>query len=127
MQRLTMHKSDSADFTRRVKLLLELMTKNSAEESISTEEDDYLISTDESDIETDDNEDYSDSGEDEQNFENGQNYDTVFRLNKFFHDHVDNTRKHLSSSTRNSVWNDFKFEEKMYRVIPLRLNEETFK
>ncbi|XP_043512086.1 uncharacterized protein LOC122529739 [Frieseomelitta varia] len=121
-----MHKSDSADFTNYVKLLLELMTRNSLEESANYEtEDDYIISSDESDVE-DNGETYSDTDEGEQNFGNGRHCDTIFRLNKFYDDHVGNTRKHLKPDARNDVWSDFEFEEKMYRVIPLKLDGKIF-
>ncbi|XP_017798843.1 PREDICTED: uncharacterized protein LOC108579746 [Habropoda laboriosa] len=122
-----MHKTDSADFTSRVKLLLKLMTSSSTKESTSTEDDDYFISSDESDISTDDN-DEDQSDEIEQNLEKENNYNKTVHLNKFFEEHVENTRKHLSSSVHNdSVWNDFVFEDKMYRVIPLKLSEKLLK
>ena len=88
-------------------------------------EDDYIISSDESDIE-DNDETCSEADEDEQNFGNGRNCDTIFRLNRFHDDHAVNTRKHLKPDARNDVWNDFEFEEKMYRVIPLKLDGKIF-
>ncbi|KOX71106.1 hypothetical protein WN51_04641 [Melipona quadrifasciata] len=121
-----MHKSDSADFTSDVKLLLELMTRNSLKESANYgTKDDYIISSDESDIE-DNDETYSETDEGEQNFGNERDCDKIFRLNKSDDDHVDNTQKHLKPDARNNVWSDFEFEEKMYRVIPLKLDGKIF-
>lgn len=88
-------------------------------------EDDYIISSDESDIE-DNDENYSETDEDEQNFGNERDCDTIFRLNKFYDDHEGNTRKHSKPNACNNVWSDFEFEEKMYRVIPLKLDGKIF-
>ncbi|CAD1473043.1 unnamed protein product, partial [Heterotrigona itama] len=88
-------------------------------------EDGRIISTDESDIE-DNGENYPETDEDEQNFGNERDCDTIFRLNKFYDDHVGNTRGHLKPNACNDVWSDFEFEEKMYRVIPLKLDGEIF-
>ncbi|KAK1130906.1 hypothetical protein K0M31_017210 [Melipona bicolor] len=87
--------------------------------------DDYIISSDESDIE-DNDETYSETDKDEQNFGNERDCDTIFRLNKSDDDHVGNTQKHSKPDARNNVWSDFEFEEKMYRVIPLKLDEKIF-
>lgn len=119
-----MHKLDSTDFADHVKLLLEMMTGNSKQESVNHENKDYIISSDESDIENEDNDKIN---ENEQNFGNGRDCDTIFRLSKSYEDHASNTRKHLKPDTRKDAWNDFVFEDKMYRVIPLRLDEKIFK
>lgn len=98
------------------------MTRNSLEGSANYgTKDDYIISSDESDIEDNDEMD-----EDEQNFGSERDYDAIFRLNKSDDDHVSNTQKHLKSDARNNVWSDFEFEEKMYRVIPLKLDGKIF-
>ncbi|CAK9823725.1 hypothetical protein ANTRET_LOCUS2011 [Anthophora retusa] len=121
-----MHKTDSTDFTSRVKLLLKLMTSNSTKESTNAK-DDYFISSDESDISTDDNEE-DQSDENEQNFGKENNHNRAIHLSKFFEEHVENTKKHLSSNMRkDTIWNDFVFEEKMYRVIPIKLSEKLLK
>lgn len=88
-------------------------------------EDDCVISTDESDIEDNDGT-YSKTDEREQNFGNERYCDTIFRLNKFYDDHAGNTRKHLKPDARNDVRSDFEFEEKMYKVIPLKLDGKIF-
>ncbi|XP_017756747.1 PREDICTED: uncharacterized protein LOC108548356 [Eufriesea mexicana] len=118
-----MHKSDSADFSNRVKVLLDLMTNNSTKEWANCETEDYFISSDESDIETEDNDE---SNEDEQNFGKSQDCDTIFHLNKFYEDHAQTTRKHLPTGARDASI-AFDFEDKMYRVIPLRLDKDIFK
>ncbi|XP_026666593.1 uncharacterized protein LOC108632909 isoform X2 [Ceratina calcarata] len=89
------------------------MTYEAAEES-NSENEEYFISSDESDTDSDDNEHYSD---DERNIENN----TIFHLNKFYADHADNTPRHLPPRTRN-----IEFREKIYRVIPLKLDERIF-
>ncbi|CAK9811284.1 hypothetical protein ANTPLA_LOCUS6965 [Anthophora plagiata] len=122
-----MHKTDSTDFTSRVKLLLKLMTSNSTKESTNSKDDDYFISSDESDISTDDN-DEDQSDETEQNFGEENNHNRAIHLSKFFEEHVENTKKHSSSNVRkDAIWNDFVFEEKMYRVIPIKLSEKLLK
>nr|XP_012141163.1 PREDICTED: uncharacterized protein LOC105662542 [Megachile rotundata]XP_012141164.1 PREDICTED: uncharacterized protein LOC105662542 [Megachile rotundata]XP_012141165.1 PREDICTED: uncharacterized protein LOC105662542 [Megachile rotundata] len=121
-----MNKTDSADFTRRIKHLLEIMTNNCSEESANSEDEDSFISSDESCSENEDDDDHSDLSETEDSPDEEQHSPT-FRLNKFFEDHINNTEKHVPLTLNNNEPNDIKFENKMYRVIPIKLDEKVFK
>lgn len=121
-----MHKTDSADLTRRIKHLLEIMTNKCSEDSANSEDEDYFISSDETCSENDDDDDHSDQSEIEDS-SNEDQYSTTFRLNKFFQDHVENTEKHVPFTSNSNADNDIQFENKMYRVIPIKLDEKIFK
>ncbi|XP_034181171.1 uncharacterized protein LOC117604801 [Osmia lignaria lignaria] len=121
-----MNKTDSTDLTNRIKSLLEIMTNNCSEDK-NSEDEEYSISSDEMSSENDDNDDIQSDLSETGDFSNEDYHSTVFRLNKFFRDHVENTEKHLPSTLNNNEPNNIQFEEKMYRVIPLKLDEKVLK
>lgn len=92
-------------------------------ESKNTERKD--INIDESDIEnTDNDEDYSESSEDEQNSDNKYGYENILRFKKFYED---NTHNDLQESKHKSIWDDYVFKDKMYRVILIKLDKNKTK
>lgn len=92
-------------------------------ESKNTERND--INTDESDIEnTDNDKDYSESSEDEQNSGNKYGYKNILRFKKFYEDHTHND---LQESEHKSIWDDYVFKDKMYRVILIKLDKSKMK
>lgn len=94
---------------------------------IDEDSEEYSISSDEMSSENDDNDDVESDLSETEDFPNEDYRSTAFRLNKFFRDHVENTEKHLPSTLNNNEPNNIQFEEKMYRVIPLKLDEKVLK
>lgn len=88
-------------------------------DSQNTEDSDYSVSSDESDTDSTEH-DVSDS-------ENENDTDINVDLNQFFEDHIESTRKFVISNTNRNTEKKIQFEEKMYRVIPVKLDETIFK
>ncbi|XP_076226543.1 uncharacterized protein LOC116429511 [Nomia melanderi] len=67
--------------------------------------------------------------EDEPNYrdirmnKNEDNFNVSLRLSKFFED-VEKSRKYSLPATGNDIRDGIRFEEKMYRVIPIKLDEK---
>lgn len=55
------------------------------------------------------------------------NGDSVENLNKFFEEHVESGKKHLPSTMNRDIENHIRSEGKMYRVLPIKLDEKVFK
>ncbi|XP_076624640.1 uncharacterized protein LOC143343546 [Colletes latitarsis] len=119
-----MDKKDSMDLKDRIELLLKIMTNGCAEDSKNVTSSDYVITSDESDSDSESDDPVSsDSNENE----NEDYADIKVRLNKFFEDHVEKTERHLPSNVASNAGNDFQFEEKMYRVIPIWIDKKVSK
>lgn len=83
------------------------------------------MNTDESDIEnTDNDKDYSESSENEQSSENKYGYKNILRFKKFYKDHTHND---LQKSKHKSIWDDYVFKDKMYRVILIKSDKSKMK
>ncbi|XP_033329272.1 uncharacterized protein LOC117221984 [Megalopta genalis] len=112
-----MQKKDSTDLQARIELLLQLMTNRHAEDEQTSEDSDFEESS-ASETEEEDEPDYADI-----ELRNNSN-ETSLRLSKFFQE-IDETKKYSPSSTVNEVRANTRFEKKMYRVIPMKLDPGT--
>ncbi|XP_076644705.1 uncharacterized protein LOC143354469 isoform X2 [Halictus rubicundus] len=109
------------DLEDRVEALLKMMTNNSGEDDNMSEDSEFLDSSDQSETETEtDKED--DTYPDLKATKTDDNYNRSFHLNKFFED-MDDTKKYVTSNTVNDTDNDILFDNKIYRVIPMKLDE----
>ncbi|XP_076167579.1 uncharacterized protein LOC143146808 [Ptiloglossa arizonensis] len=104
------------------KLLLKIMTNGCAEDSKNVKDSDYFISSDESDSEEDDP-----ICPDSDANENKNQSDIKYQLNKFFENHVEKTEKYLPLNVTYNIDKDVQFEEKMYRVIPIKIDPKISK
>ncbi|XP_076681961.1 uncharacterized protein LOC143376040 isoform X2 [Andrena cerasifolii] len=112
-----MDEKDSVDFTNRVELLLRIMTKECTEDSESSNDSDYSFSSNESDSESEENDVMCPD----------LNGDSVGNLSKFFEEHVEGGKKHSPSTMSHDIENHTRSEGKMYRVLPIKLDEKIFK
>ncbi|XP_076293943.1 uncharacterized protein LOC143215581 [Lasioglossum baleicum] len=111
------------DLEDRIEMLLNMMTKEPVEGDDNYSEDsEFLDSSDQSETESEtDKEDdtYSDtkSTKTDDNY-----YSRSFYLNKFFED-IDETKKYVTLNIENDTNDDILFDNKIYRVIPMKLDE----
>lgn len=109
--------NDSNEWSNSFQLLLRIMTKECTEDSESSNDSDYSFSSNESDSESEESDDMCPD----------LNGDSVGNLNKFFEEYVEDGKKHLPSTMNHDIENHIRSEGKMYRVLPIKLDEKIFK